>query len=86
MTEIDILSQEKIKKLKSIISNQCMDVGLKNFEYACIANRMVGNKIVGFEGQGVTEAFSVLALLNSCWKILDNQEKEEIRNILNENS
>ena len=65
MTEIDILSQEKIKKLKNIVSNQCMDVGLKNFEYACIA-------------------FSVLALLNSCWKVLDDQEKEEIRGILNE--
>lgn len=86
MIEIDILSQEKIKKLKNIISNQCMDVGLKNFEYACIANRMVDNRVVGFEGQGVTESFSVLALLNSCWKTLDETEKEEIRNILNENS
>ena len=84
MTEIDVLPQEKIKKLKNIISNQCMDVGLKNFEYACIANRMVGNRVVGFEGQGVTEAFSVLALLNNCWKVLDETEKEQIRQVLND--
>lgn len=81
----DILSQEKIKKLKNIISNQCMDVGLKNFEYACIANRMVGNRVVGFEGQGRTEAFSVLALLNSCWNVLDENEKEQVRQVLNDN-
>ena len=81
----DILPQEKIKKLKNIISNECMDVGLKNFEYACIANRMVGNRVVGFEGQGRTEAFSVLALLNSCWSVLDKNEKEQIRQVLNDN-
>lgn len=84
MTEIDILSQEKIKKLKNIVSNQCMDVGLKNFEYACIANRMVGNRIVGFEGQGQTEAFSVLSLLNNCWKVLDDAEKEQVKQVLND--
>ena len=81
----DILSQEKIKKLKNIVSNECMDVGLKNFEYACIANRMVGNRIVGFEGQGRTEAFSVLSLINSCWNVLDETEKEQVRQVLNEN-
>lgn len=78
----DILSQEKIKKLKNIVSNKCMDVGLKNFEYACIANRMVGNRIVGFEGQGQTEAFSVLSLLNNCWKVLDDAEKEQVKQVL----
>ena len=80
----DILSQEKIKKLKNIISNECKDVGLKNFEFACIANRRVGNRIVGFEGQGRTEAFSVLALLNSCWNVLDETEKEQVRQALND--
>lgn len=81
---IEILSKRKIEKLKNVVSTQCLDCGLKNFRFACIANRKVNDRVIGFEGQGETESFSVLDLLNNCWKVLSLEEQEQIKEILNE--
>ena len=88
MTEIEILSEDKRKEIKRLLN--CLDLGLDNFNYGCICNRIytkngkVTNTIKGFQGQGLTDSLAVLSLIKDIWKHLLPEEKEEIKGILNE--
>lgn len=87
MTEIEILSETKRRKIKQLL--HCVDVGLTDFNYGCICNHTkvengkVTNTITGFQGEGQTDSLAVLNLIKDIWNHLSPEEKEEIRNILN---
>lgn len=82
----EIISEAKREAIKRVLN--AIDVGLTDFNYACICNHikvvnnLVTNTITGFEGRGTTDSFAVLNLVQNVWEHLSPIEKQEIKDIL----
>ena len=83
---IEILTEEQRQEIKTIL--KALDVGLTDFNYACICNhRKVENgiatdTITGFEGRGKTDSLAVLNLVEDIWGHLSPEERQQIVSIL----
>lgn len=83
---LEILSEEQLNAIKGVLHS--LDVGLDNFDFACICNHIkcennrFTNQIAGFEGRGKTDSLAVLNLVEDVWNHLSPEEKQQIADIL----